>query len=172
MWLATDALTIGGNWSYTKSEFASDFPVVDTLNPETPVSVFTSAELTVDQGDGQQQPKIPEWKATGWLQYTWRTNSGTYDLFSSLAYTGEWWIEPPFERDIDRAPEFTRWDIRGTWTSRDGTWEISAFVNNVTNEVGVRDIERESGGLNYQRTITTTEPRLYGVGLRYRFNGI
>lgn len=170
-WLATDALTIGGNWSYTKSEFDTDFSVVDTLNPNHPPSLFTAGELTVTGGKGQQQPKIPEWKVTAWAQYTWQLASGTLDLFTSAAYTDEWWIEPPFERDLDRAPDFWRWDARVSWRSASRRWEVSAFVNNILDVAAIRDIERETESLNFQRTITTTEPRLFGIGVRYRIQG-
>lgn len=61
------------------------------------------------------------------MQYTWNLALGTLDFFTSAAYTDEWWIEPPFER--------------------------------------------ESESSNFQRTITTTEPRLFGVGVRYHIQG-
>ncbi len=48
---------------------------------------------------------------------------------------------------------------------------MSAFVNNITDTLGVRDIEREGEDLNYQRTITTTDPRVFGLGVRYHFLG-
>ncbi|MEX2489838.1 MAG: TonB-dependent receptor [Pseudomonadales bacterium] len=169
-WLATESLTIGGNWSYTKSEFDSNFTVVDTLNPEHPTTLFRADELSVTGGDGLQQPKIPVWKATGWAQYTWNMAYGSIDFFTSVAYTDEWWIEPPFERDIDRAPEFVRWDARASWKSPTRRWEVSVFVNNITDEVGIRDIERQTEDMNFQRTITTTEPRLYGIGVRYHIS--
>jgi hypothetical protein len=121
--------------------------------------------------DGSSLPKIPEWKFTLWGNYSIPLgDSGNLDFFSTVGYTDDFFFAAPFERELDRAPSFTRWDARAVWTSAAGNWEVSAFVNNITGELGVRSLETEGGEeWNFLRTATTTDPRVYGLGLRYSF---
>jgi hypothetical protein len=85
-----------------------------------------------------------------------------------VGYTDEFYFNAPYERDLDRAPEFVRWDASVNWTSVEETWEVSAFINNITGELGVRALETQGEFLNFQRKVTTTDPRVYGVSLSYR----
>jgi iron complex outermembrane receptor protein len=168
-YLLGDRLTLGGNWSYTNAEFTKEFDVVDTTNPDLPGSVFSSLEQTVTGFDGASLPKIPEWKFTLWGNYTWPLGEmGTLDFFTTVGYTDEFYFNAPFQRDLDRAPQFTRWDARVSWRSANEQWELSAFVNNITNELGVRALEVESEEFNFQRKVTTTDPRVYGMSLLFR----
>jgi len=170
-YLAGENLTVGGNWSYTDAEFTEDREVVDTTNPELPPSIFTAQERTFSGFDGASLPKIPEWKFTLWGNYAWPLGDmGQLDLYTSVGYTDDFFFNAPFERDLERAPSFTRWDARLNWESVTGTWGISAFVNNITNELGVRALETESEEFNFQRKATTTDPRVYGLSVTYRIN--
>ena len=171
-YLIGESVTVGGNWSYTNAEFTEDFEVVDVNNPELPNSIFSAAELAVSGFDGSKLPKIPEWKFTLWGNYTWAMAGGsTLDLFTTVGYTDEFFFGAPFSRELDRAPSFTRWDARASWTSASQNWEVSAFVNNITGELGVRNLDIEGGEeFNYLRAVTTTDPRVYGMSLTYRLN--
>lgn len=171
-WLATDRLMLGGNWSYTNAEFNEDFAVVDVTNPANPASVFSDFDRTLMTGDGNQLPKVPEWKATAWAQYTIGLgHKGTVDLFTVGSWTDEWFIEAPFERQLDVAPSFWRWDARVSWKSVDRRWTVAAFINNILDEIGVRDVETEEETRNFQRKFTPTDPRVYGLELSYNFVG-
>ncbi|MEQ8858725.1 MAG: TonB-dependent receptor [Pseudomonadales bacterium] len=171
-YLIGENFTLGGNWSYTNAEFTKDFEVVDVNNPALPSSLFSAAEQTVSGFDGSSLPKIPKWKFTLWGNYTWQLGNGsTLDVFSTVGYTDEFFFGAPFSRELDRAPEFTRWDARASWNSANRNWEISAFVNNITGELGVRNLDIEGGEeLNYLRSVATTDPRVYGMSLTYRLN--
>ncbi len=169
--LLGDHTTLGGNWSYTKAEFTEDFAVVDVNNPLKPGSIFTAEEQTVSGFDGSSLPKIPEWKFTVFANYNMPLGErGNVDFFTTVGYTDDFFFAAPFERDLDRAPSFTRWDARASWTSNDTQWQVSAFVNNITGELGARSLENEGGEeWNYLRTATTTDPRVYGMTLSYSF---
>jgi iron complex outermembrane receptor protein len=168
-WLVGENAMLGGNWSYTKAEYTAEFSIVDVTNPAAPQSIFTAGERTVSGFDGASLPKIPEWKFTLFGNYTIPMgNNGTVDLFSTVGYTDEFYFNAPYERDLDRAPEFVRWDASVNWTSVEETWEVSAFINNITGELGVRALETQGEFLNFQRKVTTTDPRVYGVSLSYR----
>jgi len=171
-WLATERISLGGNWSYTNAEFTEDFAVVDITDPRTPSTVFTDGERTLMTGDGNSLPKIPEWKFTLFGQYTLPLGRhGTIDFFTTGSWTDEWFVEAPFERDFDRAPSYWRWDARANWTSANQRWEVGAFINNITDSIGVRQIETSEIEENFRRDITPTDPRVYGAQFKYHFVG-
>jgi iron complex outermembrane receptor protein len=172
MWLATERITLGGNWSYTNAEFSKNFAVVDVTDPRTPSTLFGDDERTLLAGDSNQLSKIPEWKFTLLSQYTWPLGSyGQVDFFTTASWTDEWFIESPFERDFDRAPSFWRWDARANWKSVNRRWEVGAFINNITDKVGVRQIETAQIEENFRRDITPTDPRVYGLQLKFHLVG-
>ncbi|MCA1792228.1 MAG: TonB-dependent receptor, partial [Thioalkalivibrio sp.] len=69
----------------------------------------------------------------------------------------------------DRAPEYYRWDARLTWTSPTESFIVSGFVNNILDDIGVRQITRTAESQNYLRAAVPTDPRLMGIELTYRF---
>jgi outer membrane receptor protein involved in Fe transport len=168
-YLLGDNATVGMNWSYTKAEFSGEFEVIDSVNPELPGSVFTAAERTFTGFDGASLPKIPEWKFTGWGSYTVPLgDNGRVDLFTTIGWTDEYFFSAPFERDLESTPAFVRWDARVSWVSADEQWEVSSFVNNITGELGVRQLQSLGEDWNYQRQVTTNDPRVYGLSVAYR----
>jgi iron complex outermembrane receptor protein len=170
-YLLGEHLTLGGNWSYTDAQFKADFDVVDTTNPDAPGSLFSSAELTVQGFDGDSLPKIPKWKFTLWGNYAWPLGqAGTLNLYTTVGYTDEFFFNAPFAREIDRAPSFTRWDARVSWNSTNDQWEISAFVNNITDKIAVRSLEAQGEQFGFQRRATPGDPRAYGISLMYYWN--
>ena len=89
-------------------------------------------------------------------------------LGTTLSYTDEVFFSA-FEQDIDRAPDYYRWDFRAGWTNVEDTVEISAFVNNITDDIGLRTISRGGETQDFLRSAITTDPRLIGLEVRYRF---
>ena len=171
-WLATESVTLGGNWSYTNAEFTKDFLTVDVTNPASPSTLFGDDERTLQVGDGNKLSKIPEWKFTFWAQYSLPLGQlGQMDFFTTAAWTDEWFIEAPFSRQFDRAPYFWRWDARASWRSVDSQWEVAGFINNITDKIAVRQIETGEELQNFRRTITPTDPRVYGLQVKYRMTG-
>jgi len=168
-YLFGDNTTVGLNWSYTKAEFSGDFAVIDAVNPELPGSVFTAAERTFTGFDGATLPKIPEWKVTGWLNYTWQLgDNGRVDFFTTAGWTDEYYFSAPFERDLEATPAFLRWDARVSWVTADEKWEVASFVNNITGELGVRQLQALGEDWNYMRQATTNDPQVYGLSVTYR----
>jgi len=168
-YLLGDNAIVGMNWSYTKAEFSGEFAVVDSVNPELPGSVFTAAERTFTGFDGASLPKIPEWKITGWGSYTWPLgDKGRIDLFTTVGWTDKYFFSAPFERALESTPAFVRWDARVSWVSLGEQWEVSTFVNNITGELGVRQLQSAGEDWNFKREVTTNDPRVYGLTLAYR----
>jgi hypothetical protein len=46
---------------------------------------------------------------------------------------------------------------------------LAAFVNNVFDDIGIRQIDRSGEEDNWRRSGAVTDPRLYGLELRYKF---
>jgi hypothetical protein len=118
---------------------------------------------------GNQLSRVPEWKWGTFGQYLMPIGDmGNVEFL--LSYT---WIDDvyfsSFESDEDKAPAYGRWDTRATWTSAEEDWVVAVFVNNVLDEIGIRQIDRTTEGSNWLRKGSTTDPRLYGLEVRYKF---
>jgi iron complex outermembrane recepter protein len=170
MWLATDDLVVGANGSYTRARFDSDLFAINNTNPAIPGTLFTPEERT-ENLKGNRLPLIPEWKFAGWTNYTWHlAQAGRVELRSSVSWTDAFFTSI-FNNRLDRAPSFSRWDARASWMSPTETWEVSAFVNNITDRVGVRQ-QQSQGELegNFLRAATLTDPRVFGITVNWKWN--
>jgi len=72
LYLATDALTLGGNFSYSDTEYTESFFVVDGADPTIPSAIYT-AQLNPDRVrdiKGNELPQVPQTKLSAWARYT------------------------------------------------------------------------------------------------------
>lgn len=185
-WLATERLSLGGNFSYTDAEYTSDIIggvdttgdnvldttqslVVDNFNANVPGSLFGGPTERTVSIDGNQMLLIPEIKWTLFGIYDIPLgNRGSLQLRSTYSFTDDVFFSIE-NNPVDRAPEYYRWDARVTWTSVDERFVISGFVNNIMNEIGVRQIARYEENQNFLRTATPTDPRLMGLEFTWNF---
>ena len=161
MWLATDNLTIGGNGSYTQTEYKDDLLVLEDDNP------FLAAPI-VRNLKGNDLKRIPEWKATVWANYEWQLESGTVTAGLVYAYTGEYWSSG-IERDLDLVPDRERVDASITWRDSRDQWVVRAFVDNVLDKTYARGFGTATAVGNFRKTAELLYPRYYGVDLTYRW---
>lgn len=175
LWLATDALTIGATYSYTKAEYdgepVPDKQVVDTSNPYAPVELYSAEERKV-LIDGEPLPRIPETKWTLWAEYTLQMgDNGKVVAMTALNYTDEFGAagRPLPASGLVTAPDFMRWDARVGWESADSRWGVTAFVNNILNDIGTRNMFTYSSQGGYRRAIEPTNPRMGGIEVQYKF---
>ncbi len=165
-WLATDRLTLGGNYSFTDSEYTESFFTVDGSDPTIPGDLYTGAAEEQQRArdiKGNSLRQVPENKASLFGTYRYPLSSGgSVDLVANWSWIDDVWFSQ-FQTDLDKAPAYDRLDLRATWTNSDETIVISAFVNNVMDDIGIRVIQRYGGDEGYRRTAQVTEPRLYGV---------
>ncbi len=111
---------------------------------------------------------MPEGKATAWASYRIPLKGGaSLDLFGVYSWISEVYYSP-FQSETEKADAYDRVDLRATLTSGGGNWIISAFVNNVFDEVGVLQVLREAEDEFFRRSAGTTVPRLYGVEVTYQ----
>ncbi|MEM1229252.1 MAG: TonB-dependent receptor [Pseudomonadota bacterium] len=185
-WLATDRLALGGNFSYTDSQYTAEIEglvdtigdgipdtsqslVTDRFNANIPTSLFPTLADTQVSIDGNQLLLVPEIKWTVFGIYTLPLgNNGDIEFRTNLSYTDEVFFSVE-NNPVDKAPEYYRWDARVSWTSRDKNFVVSGFVNNILDEIGVRQISRYEENQNYLRAATPTDPRLFGLEFTYRF---
>lgn len=137
LWLPSDRLTLGGNYSYTSAEYSMELVdplgnrgIIDENNPFAPPSLFTDSENRV-LIDGLQLNRVPENKFSGWASYTWPLSNGKLDLLTSISWTDEVAFDES-NSPLDVAADWYRWDARATWTSDDEKLVIAAFINNIT----------------------------------------
>ncbi len=173
LWLATDNLTLGMNYSYTDTTYQSnsDKLIIDNSNPFAPTGVYTEDELSVNI-DGEPVPRIPKNKVTAWAEYTMNMgDNGKVVFLTSLGWTDEFSARgsPRPETPLTVANDYKRWDARVTWNSANEQWGVSAFVNNITDELGIRNMNVEDQDQNFRYTVEPTNPRMGGVEVQYKF---
>jgi iron complex outermembrane receptor protein len=169
IWLMTDRITVGANWSYVDSEYTDDVFIIDPTNPQLPASLFDVNAVPINI-NGNQMLRVPEGKAGGYAQYTWPVSFGQLEFLANWSWISRVYYSV-FENDDQSAEPYQRFDLRATWTSNDGGWMVATFVNNVFDEIGLRQIEQYGATeeSNYMRTGTATDPRLWGLEVRYKF---
>ncbi|MFK7914022.1 MAG: TonB-dependent receptor [Pseudomonadales bacterium] len=170
LWLATDNLTVGGNFSYTPSEYTEDLFIQDPGEIETPTSLFPSVNALTQNINGNQILQVPELKYTTWAAYRIPLPGGSnVEVFGVYNWIDEVYYSP-FEDEGERSEAYDRLDLRATWTSADTNWVVSGYVNNIFDEVGVLQVLRQGEEEFFRRNAGVTSPRQYGVELTYNFN--
>ena len=111
---------------------------------------------------GHRLPKQPKHKAALTLQYTTPLQrGGTLTALTTWSYTGS---QFPSEANLSymKVAPFDRWDVRAAWESPSKTWQVTAYVQNVLDEVAIQDIGQQGF------SAWLTEQRQIGLQVRYR----
>jgi len=175
-WLPTDSWTIGGNGSWTDTEYKSDFFVLEDANPAFPQPLFDDNVPTGDDAflvrnlKGNALKRIPEWKFTSWTSYDFQFDAGVLTAGATWSYTGEYY-DSGIERALDEVPSRDRVDVYLTWRDYEDRWNVRAFVDNVFDEISVNGIGTGTAASDWQRTGDSLYPRFYGVDVTYRMGG-
>jgi iron complex outermembrane recepter protein len=169
LWLPTDAITLGGNYSYTRTRYDSDYPVVINDDPARPLPLLGREALTVNL-KGNSLKRIPEHKSTIWAGYDWLTSYGNFRANVAWAYTGSY-NTSGVERALDRVPSAQRTDVSLVWTNPADNIRVRAFVDNIFDDVNLRNVSSATHNTLYRRTATPLYPRYWGIDMRYRFGG-
>lgn len=170
-WLATDRWSFGGNFSFTPSKYTEDLFIQDPAQLDTPESLFPDANALTQNINGNQILQVPELKYAGWARYLLPLDGGSkIEFFSVYNWIDEVYYSP-FEAESEKADSYDRLDFRATWSSAGDNWTVSAFVNNVFNDVGVLQVLREGEGEFFRHSAGTTVPRLYGLEVSYSLGG-
>ena len=113
--------------------------------------------------------RIPKSKMAFYANLTKDALGGTVDYLVTYSWTSSInWDDSQIS--IDESPDFSRMDLKVTYTNNEEDLEIMAFVNNVQNTIGVRNMWRQGEDQGYQRSIAPTLPRMAGIGFTYKFS--
>lgn len=167
-WLATEQLTLGATFSVMHSEYTSDFYVIDATDARRPQSLFDPANTPFNV-KGNPMLAVPDMNVAAYAQYTHSIGAfGTLTLLADYSWIDKVYFSP-FTLPTDRAPAYSRTDLRATWLSAQQNWTVAAYVNNVFDDIGIRQIESGDEGTNFARNGALTDPRAYGLEVTYRF---
>lgn len=168
LWLATDNITVGGNFSWTPSEYTKDLFIQDPSQVNTPESIFPEVNSLQQNIKGNQILQVPEFKYTAWASYGIPLDGGSrIELFGVYNWIDDVYYSP-FESDTEKAESYDRIDLRASWTSPEAHWKVSAFVNNVLDEVGILQVLRNGEDEFFRSGGQTTAPRLFGLEVTYK----
>jgi iron complex outermembrane receptor protein len=164
-WLPTDNWTIGGNYSWTQTEYQDDIFISINDNPDRPEPLFSEEIYNLE---GNDLKRIPEHKFTTWTNYDISFPTGILTFSGAYSYTGDFY-DTGVKRDLDRVRGRGRLDVSAIWRDNADRWNVRAFIDNVTDEGTARGLGTASAFQDYQLTATYLYPRFYGVDVTYRF---
>ncbi len=168
--LLTEGLTLSAAMSYNDTEY-KDYDSLDSTGCAIgPLAQGNSlAPLCTEEQDlsGNSFTLSPELGFSANLIYDWEMMSLNWMASASYMYTDEQYTQP-FNSKIDKLDSWDRWDARLTAGSTDLTWEVTAYVKNITDdrEVILKD---QVSTTQHVAEYDLTEPRTYGIRLTYNF---
>ena len=186
LYLFNDDLTLGGNYSYTISEYDAPFTFFNEDDPRYPRIVFGGdlsenpcnmepalRDLYCLEIDGYELQGIPKHKLSAWGSYVWHfAPFGSVTAYAAYSYTGEYSTNA-FNRPWDFVPERDRLDLRVTFRDQEGRWNASLFVDNVLDKTYIRssdmDARRTGYGPNWAQRVVSLYPRYWGAEATYNF---
>lgn len=145
-------LTLSAGFGYTDARLKNDVP-------------GTAAK------DGDQLQNVPKWTVTASAEYADRINDD-YKGFARIDFSYLGASDFLYDRTSPfyRRPAFSLFNARIGIDPVNAPWEISAFINNITDKRGQTDLPVAiSADLPTTRRIALNQPRTIGVGVGYRF---
>ncbi len=109
----------------------------------------------------------PEWQAAGIVRYEWPALGGRLAIQGDVEYSDSFYYNLR-NFDADQFDSYWLWNSRLTWYSADDNWEASLMFQNLTDE-RAGTIGFDLATLCGCNEVAYTEPRWYGVSLRYQF---
>lgn len=169
--LLTDDLLLSGTWSWNDSEY-DEFLTKDAnacaLGPLA--EGYGQAPLCQEELDlsGNEFPLMPDNKVSANITYFWDLFDWNWQATASYMYTGSQWATAFNNELYDEVDSWDRWDARVSATSSEQTWEVTAFVKNISDDREVLTRGRPST-VTHNAVTALTDPRTYGLRLNYNF---
>lgn len=152
--------SVGSHLAFFEDNRDEDRPTFEHsyVDPETGEMIVEELEYPRDV-TGNQLPQQPNHKMALSVNKTWLLGvNGIVDGVVSWSFTGDRWA------DIGNVPyqklnSYDRLDVRLGWTSSDSVWNVTGYVQNLMDEIGIQEFAYEVGWL--------TEARQIGLQVRW-----
>jgi len=128
--------------------------------------------------EGNPLPQTPKNKFAINANYTMEFEPGNLTVSGSYIWKDKSYANI-FARSYNEAPAWSQVDLRSTWTSNKGNYELVAYVKNLFDQIGYEAaagggyVRNPAGGttLPYvnNKTLNLTAPRLIGAEVHYHF---
>ena len=169
--LITDSLVFSGTYSYNNTEYDSyDSADTNACNLGSLRLGDTADPLCTTAQDlsGNEFPLSPEHKASANLTYSWELLSLDWSTTLSYQYTGEQQLTAYNNNQYDTLDDYDSWNAFLNLGSQDMTWEVQAFVYNISDDR--QEIYRNRPSpVSGLAASSLTDPRTYGVKMTYNF---
>ena len=120
--------------------------------------------------DGNQLPNSPEHTIHLGAGYTWNVDALAGSITARWDY---YWQDDSYARESNtKGDEIDSWDqhnISLFYNSSNGKWGAKAWIRNVQDEDNVTGHYLTSDTSGYYRNYFLTEPKIYGMSVRYNF---
>ncbi len=172
-WIVTPNFSVRGYYARQSSSLGQLF-AADPVNPRQqfeevtytdPITGFDRSGFLGQQYalEGNELPNMPKnkWSLSG----DWRRSLDARGMLTwgvTYSYTGER-FNRIFNIPNDRLDSYGRLDIMLGWTSADGNTSLTAFVENVLNDIGIMELESNGWDAGYYQDATLTDPRFMGL---------
>ncbi len=162
-WAATEKLSFLFNYSYNKSEVVDDFMVGD---PKT----FASGDTPIQRNaKGNELNRSPNNKIALGAFYVHPFETGTLVATASYVNIGKQYVTIHND-DIESIDSYSKVDARLSWKAATGKYEVSAYADNVTDEVSYANFyavgNQQVGQAIAGRSIA---PRTFGAEIAFFF---
>ena len=174
----SDRWNLSGFYAYQNSEIGTHSSVVEG-DPNARIgeweylrlqdgAMLTNFYVLPTVLSGNQLPMQPNHKAALTVTYsTVLATNATLQVGSTLSYTGSRYPDIG-NLDYWKMPAYSRWDLRATLEAANEDWSVTAYVQNVMDEIGVLEVLPTSPRTKGAGMATLTEPRRFGLQVRWR----
>ncbi len=176
----TDDLTLRGFYAYQKSELG-DLITTENRDPNStfreeaytnPLTGEQEMAILAEQFNfsGNELPNTPQHKFSLTADYVIGMNSGDLVWTGSYSYTGERYSRIS-NVPITEIDSYGRLDTSLTYRPYNANWRVSFFVENLTDEVGIMELQNMSFADGFGAGATLMDPRFYGIVFRWDLGG-
>jgi iron complex outermembrane receptor protein len=150
-WLATDKLTLLGNYSYLNSEYKDDFLVVDTK------------DNSIRNVKGNELNRTPNHKFSLAAYYVQPIGAGDVVLTANYSYIDDQYMSV-FNDDRETVDSYQQVNARIAWMPSSAKYEVALFGQNLTDELSFANALGVSGLADgVRQTGRPINPRVYGM---------
>lgn len=178
-WIISPTFSLSGYYAYQSSSVGELFSA-DPVNPAqefdeiTTVDRITGLSRTTFLGkqfnlEGNELPNMPNHKYS--VTSNWRRDlgeRGRIAWYVTYSFTGER-FNRIFNIPNDRLDSYSRVDTSATWYSSDGRLSVSAFIENIFDEIGMMELESNGWEAGYYQDATLTDPRHMGLVVNWTY---